>query len=202
VQSSLEIALELAIETGAVDAGRMGMSGFSDGGSTVQWALINSDLFQVASMGSCCEDMYSYPTAAGPRFTNFVRAMGYRHFEPGTEEFWKPMSLILNVDTVDVPILIQTGDSEYEGGLDVIETYSHRGRAIELYVLENETHVKWQPAHRQAIYERSTEWFEFWLMDRINCDPARAQQYRRWSEMEGAPSPEELQCFDGRSLLP
>jgi len=44
VQSSLEIALELAIETGAVDAGRMGISGFSDGGSTVQWALINSDL--------------------------------------------------------------------------------------------------------------------------------------------------------------
>ena len=202
VQSSLEIALELAIETGAVDAGRMGISGFSDGGSTVQWALINSDLFQVASMGSCCEDMYSYPTAAGPRFTDFVRAMGYRHFEPGTEEFWRPMSLILNVDTVDVPILIQTGDSEYEGGLDVIETYSHRGRAIELYVLENETHVKWQPAHRQAIYERSTEWFEFWLMNRINCDPARAQQYRRWSAMEGAPSSEELQCFDGQSLLP
>ncbi|MDF1835794.1 MAG: hypothetical protein P1U62_13075, partial [Alteraurantiacibacter sp. bin_em_oilr2.035] len=65
-----------------------------------------------------------------------------------------------------------------------------------------ETHVKWQPAHRQAIYERSVEWFEFWLMDRINCDPARAQQYRRWSAMDGAPSPEKLQCVGGRSSMP
>jgi len=202
VHSSLETAISLAIDTGAVDPARMGISGFSDGGSTVQWALINSELFRVASMGSCCEDMYSYPLAAGPRFTDFVRAMGYRHFEPGSEEFWKPMSLILNVDDVDVPILIQTGDSEYEAGLDVFETYSHRGRPIELYVLEDETHIKWQPTHRQAIYRRSVEWFEFWLMQRIDCDPAKAGQYARWLAMDGAPAREDLRCLDGRSSAP
>lgn len=194
VQSSLEKAVSLAIATGAVDPERMGISGFSDGGSTVQWALINSDLFKVAAMGSCCEDMYSYPLAAGPRFTDFVRNMGYRHFEPGTQEFWQPMSLILNVDRVDVPILIQTGDSEYEAGLDVFETYSHRGKPIELFVLEDETHIKWQPAHRQAIYRRSVEWFEFWLMQRMNCDPSRSRQYERWLAMDGAPERRDLRC--------
>lgn len=194
VQSSLETAISLAIDTGAVDPARMGISGFSDGGSTVQWALINSDLFRVASMGSCCEDMFSYPLAAGPRFTDFVRAMGYRHFEPGAEEFWKPISLILNVEKVDVPILIQTGDSEYEAGLDVIETYTHRGRPIELYVLENETHIKWQPAHRKAIYRRSVEWFDFWLQGRMDCDPSKARQYARWLAMAGAPARDKLQC--------
>ena len=163
-------------------------------GSTVQWALINSDLFQVASMGSCCEDLYSFALAAGPRFTEYLRDMGYRYFEPGAETFWEPMSLILNVDRIDVPILIQAGDSEYEGSLDVVETFSHNNKAIELYVFPDESHVKWQSSHRLAMYERVVEWFEFWLMGRLNCNPSREAQYARWSAMEGAPPTRDLRC--------
>ncbi|HAG35740.1 MULTISPECIES: Atxe2 family lasso peptide isopeptidase [Sphingomonadales] len=194
VQEALELAVRRAVETGAVDPTRMGISGFSDGGSTVQWALINSDLFQVASMGSCCEDLYSFALAAGPRFTEYLRDMGYRYFEPGAETFWEPMSLILNVDRIDVPILIQAGDSEYEGSLDVVETFSHNNKAIELYVFPDESHVKWQSSHRLAMYERVVEWFEFWLMGRLNCNPSREAQYARWSAMEGAPPTRDLRC--------
>jgi dipeptidyl aminopeptidase/acylaminoacyl peptidase len=196
VQSSLEAAIALALETGTVDRDRMGISGFSDGGSTVQWSLINSDLFRAASMGSCCEDLYSFPTAAGPGFTDFARDMGYKYFEPGVEKFWKPMSLILNVGQVTVPILIQSADSEYEGGLDVVETYSHAGRPIELHIFPDETHIKWQPAHRLAVYERTIDWFEFWLRKRVDCSPRKASQYERWLRMAGAPPTEGLTCID------
>lgn len=194
VHSALERAVQAAIDTGAVDPDRLGISGFSDGGVTTQWALINSDLFRVAALGSCCEDMSAYALAAGPRFTRFLRDIGYPLFEPGSEEFWKPISLVLNVDRVTAPILIQNVDSEYEGGLDVVETYRHRGKAIELHVFPNETHVKWQPAHRQAMYERYVEWFEFWLMNRMNCDPSRKAQYDRWTIMAGAPNRSSLTC--------
>lgn len=197
VQSSLEQGVALAIATGSVDPERMGISGFSDGTSTVQWALINSSLFKAASLGACCEDIYSYPLAGGPAFTQFGRDMGYRFFEPGAEEFWKPMSLVLNAERIDVPILIQTGDSEYEIGLDVVEAFRSRDKAIELYVLKDEPHFKWQPAHRLAIYERSTEWFEFWLMHRVNCAAAKAAQYHRWKAMKGAPPADQLHCSAG-----
>lgn len=202
VQSALEIAVQRAIDTGAVDSTRMGISGFSDGGSAVQFALINSDLFKVASMGSCCEDLYSFALAAGPRFTDYLRDMGYPYFEPGTETFWQPMSLLLNVDRIDVPILIQAGDSEYEGSLDVVETFSHNEKAIELYVFPDESHVKWQPAHRLAMYERVTEWFEFWLMGRMNCDPSHERQYARWRAMDGGLSRRRLRCYAGPSAGP
>lgn len=194
VQSSLDIALDRAIGTGAVDADRMGLTGWSDGVSSAQFALINSPRYKVASLGSCCEDMYSYVLSAGPAYSAFTRSIGYRFFEEGAEEFWRPMSLILNVDRVDVPILIQNADSEYEGGLDVVEVYRAEGKPIELHVFEDETHYKWQPAHRNAVYERTTEWLEFWLMKRRNCDPARDQQYDRWLTMEGAPSRAQLAC--------
>ena len=194
VQASLETAVDLAIESGAVDPDRMGISGFSDGSSTVQWALINSSLFKVATMGSCCEDLFSFAYAAGPRFGQLIRTPGYRFFETGSEEDWKPMSLILNVDRIRTPILIQAADSEYQSGLDVVTTYALRGRPMELFVLNGETHVKWQPAHRQAIYRRSVDWFEFWLMHTMDCDPGKEEQYRRWKAMAGAPPSEALAC--------
>lgn len=188
VQSALETAVQQAIATGTVDPGRMGISGFSDGSSTVQWALINSRLFKVAAMGTCCEGPDNYALAAGPSFEQLGRDIGYRFFEPGAAEFWKPMSLAQNADRIDVPILVQTGDSEYESGLDVSAAFRARGKPFELYVLPGEGHVKWQPAHRLAMYERSTEWFEFWLMGRMNCDPTKAAQFGRWRAMKGAPA--------------
>lgn len=194
VQASLEAAIKLAIESGAVDPQRMGISGFSDGMSTVQWALINSDLFKVATIGSCCEDLFAYAFSAGPRFGRLIRTPGYRFFETGSEEDWKPMSLILNVDRVRTPILAQVSDSEFESGLDVVTTYQLRRRPFELHVFEDETHVKWQPAHRQAIYRRTVDWFEFWLMRRMDCGAAKEDQYERWKAMHGAPTAEALSC--------
>jgi dipeptidyl aminopeptidase/acylaminoacyl peptidase len=201
VQSSLELSIDLAVATGTVDKDRMGITGFSDGTATTQWALINSPLFKAASIGSCCEDMYAFPLGAGPYFTNWTRKAGRRYLEPGIEEHWKPLSLILNVDRVNTPILVQTGDSEYEIGLDVAEVYRTRGKAFELYVLEDEPHVKYQPAHRRAIYARSTEWFQFWLKGEMNCDPAKSAQYDRWKAMPNVPSADKLQC-ETTSVLP
>jgi hypothetical protein len=138
--------------------------------------------------------MNIYALVTGPRFTKQLRDSGMRLFEPGNEDLWRPVSLLLNVDRVKVPILIQNTDSEYMGGLDVVETFRHRGRPIELHVFEDETHVKWQPAHREAIYERNVEWFEFWLMNRVNCTAGRAAQYERWKAMAGAPAEATLRC--------
>ena len=104
------------------------------------------------------------------------------------------MSLVLNVDEVHTPILIQAADSEFQSGLDVVTTYALRGRPMELFVLNDETHVKWQPAHRQAIYRRSVDWFEFWLMHAMDCVPGKEEQYRRWKAMAGAPAPATLAC--------
>lgn len=202
VHSSLVMAVEHAVNTGMVDSSRIGITGFSDGTATTQWALINSSLFKVAALGTCCEDMSAFPLAAGPTFTQYGREMGIRFFELGIEDQWRPLSLVLNVDRINVPILIQSPDSEYEGGLDVVELYKHRGKAIELYVLEGEPHVKYQPAHRLATYERYTEWFQFWLMRQINCDPAKAVQYARWMAMKDAPEAVELRCENAASILP
>lgn len=193
-QAAIETAVRLAIGTGTVDPARMGISGFSDGSSAVQFALINSDLFRVASMGSCCEDRNAFALAAGPHFTDYLRKMGYPYFDRDADAFWQPMSFIQNVDRIDVPILIQMPDSEYEGALDVVAAFAQHGKPLELYVFPDESHFKWQPAHRLAMYDRVVEWFEFWLMGKVNCDGSRLAQYRRWEAMPGAPTTHAAAC--------
>lgn len=202
VQSSLELAVEKAVATGTVDPARMGISGFSGGTSTTQWALINSKLFKVASMGACCESLTSYPTEAGWDFEDTMRKAGYHWFDAETEDFWKPMSMIENVDKINAPILVQVGDSEYRGGLDVLDVYRLHKKPIEMYVFENEPHFKWQPAHRFAMYRRVTQWFDFWLMHRKDCAARYTAQYARWQAMPGAPAIKDLACRPASSTLP
>lgn len=194
VQSSLETAIQMAVETGFIDAERLGITGFSDGVATAQWALINSPRFRAVSLSSLGEDKYSYFLQAGPSFIEQSRASGYKILEEDNEGFWAPFSLIENVEHIDAAILVQAADTEYEGGLDVFEVFSHAGKAIEMYVFEDESHVKWQPAHRLAIYQRNVEWFEFWLAGKMNCETEKVAQYRRWLVMRNAPKETELVC--------
>ena len=59
---------------------------------------------------------------------------------------------------------------------------------MEMFVLPDEPHVKWQPAHRLAMYERVIDWFAFWLQGERDCNAAKDEQYRRWTAMRRIPT--------------
>lgn len=195
IQSSLEEALRLAGATGTVDPDRMGITGFSEGSSMTQWALVNSKLFKVAELGVCCEGPTIFPLAAGPVFEELGRKIGNAWFLPDSAKVWAPMDLAANAERIDAPILVQSGDSEYTGGLDVIARFRLLARPIELWIMPDEPHFKWQPAHRLAMYERTLDWFSFWLQHKRDCTPGKDAQYDRWLAMRGAPARQNLVCL-------
>jgi hypothetical protein len=49
--------------------------------------------------------------------------------------------------------------------------------------MPGEHHYKWQPAHRLANYERSLDWFNFWLKGKEPNDPARLIDVKRWEAL-------------------
>jgi dipeptidyl aminopeptidase/acylaminoacyl peptidase len=198
VFSSMMEAVRLSIATGAVDEKRMGISGFSDGTPNAQFALINSDLFSVASLGACCEEQIMQPLEGGHGYQRFYVEAGYPAFDDfGSEakKFWSVMSLRQNADRLHTPILAQIGDSEYSMGLDVEAAWRERGNPFELYVFPNDTHYKWQPAHRYAMYDRVSDWFTFWLMGKIDCNSTKSAQYNRWRKMKNAPQISTSSCL-------
>src|SRR3546814_19693479 len=57
-----------------------------------------------------------------------------------------------------------------------------------MFVYPNEHHIKWQPAHRLAVYERDIDRFAFWFQNVVDPDPAKAAEYDRWKEMRARPA--------------
>lgn len=198
VQSALEIAIGLAVKSGSVDERHMGISGLSDGASTAQWALINSSLFAAAALGSCCEDRLTLPLNGGPGYEAYLREMIYPDFDVEDRAFWAPLSLAQNIDDIRTPILIQTADTEYAMGLDVISAFRARGKALEVRIFPDEVHIKWQPAHRLAMYDRVVAWFRFWLKGEIDCAPTNYANSQHWLAMMDADSRENVRCMPPR----
>ena len=185
VQSAIEKAIAKAVATGRIDPDRLGISGFSEGTSATQWALINSRLFKVAALGICCEDKVANAMNGGIDYETYMREMGQPLYSYEKEDYWAPLSLMQNAERIEAPILVQSG--EYLLGLDVLEAFRRLGKVMEVHVFDNEPHVKFQPQHRFAMYDRVVDWFAFWLKAERDCNAEKASQYERWLAMPGAP---------------
>ena len=184
--SSLVTGVNMVIARGIVDPARIGITGLSDGASTARFALINTRLFAAAAISTCCVEPKSVMTYGGIAYADAMRAMGYPPASRDDPEFWQPYSMALNARTMNLPLLMQLADEEYLLGLETFTALREAGQPVEMIVFPGEHHIKWQPAHRRAIYQRNLDWFAFWLQSRVDPDPAKAAQYRRWEAMRAS----------------
>ncbi|RKS86350.1 dipeptidyl aminopeptidase/acylaminoacyl peptidase [Sphingosinicella microcystinivorans] len=185
--SGLETGVRKVIDMGIADPARIGITGLSDGASTVAFALINSDLFAAAAMSSCCIEPESVRTYGGPVWARAMQGQGYPKATKPDPEFWAPASIAQNAARIDTPILMQLADQEYLLSLQAWTALTELGKPVEMYIYPDERHIRWQPVHKQATWERSLDWFDFWLRGKRDDSPAKAAQYRRWEAMRQPP---------------
>jgi hypothetical protein len=70
------------------------------------------------------------------------------------------------------------------GALESLTGLREKGRAVDLYVFPHEHHVKLQPAHRLAVYQRNLDWFNFWVRGlKPESAPDHVEEFNRWSAM-------------------
>jgi len=193
VLSAMLAGTNAAIATGSVDPGRIGITGLSDGATSARFALINSNHFSAAAISSCCLEPKTVMTYGGIAWAEFNRAVGYPPATVDSHAFWAPMSIALNASRIRTPLLMQLADDEYLLSLEAFEALRETGAPSEMYVFPGEHHVKWQPRHKLAVFQRTLDWFSFWLKCETDPAPEKAAQYRRWQAMrEGAPEAARL----------
>ncbi len=184
ILSALDLAVDAAIATGSVDGHRIGITGMSDGGTTVQFALVNDPRFAAAAVSSCCYEPSAITSLAGPAIGKWFGDMGYPRLTDAADEIWRPISIVKNADRINTPLLMQLNEHEYLNALEARTALIEKHKPVELYVYPDEYHVKWQPQHRMATYVRSVDWFGFWLQGREDPDPGKASQYERWRHLK------------------
>lgn len=183
VQSSLETAIKIAIERGVADPARIGITGLSDGSTTVEWALIHSKLFSAAAMSSCCFDT-TLVSDVGPTASRHFMAEGYPGVLGRNDPFWKDVALEVNARRISTPILMNASEMEFTGALLTYTALREAGVAVDLFEYPNEYHARWQPAHRLATYRRSLDWFDFWLRGVRSSDPDRQSELKEWERLK------------------
>jgi dipeptidyl aminopeptidase/acylaminoacyl peptidase len=182
IQSSLELGVRLAVDRGVADPRRIGITGLSDGSSTVEWALIHSSLFAAAAMSSCCWDP-TFISRVGPVAARHFLAEGYPGILERDDPFWKDMSLEVNARRISTPILVNASEEELFEALETYTGLREAGVPIDMFVYPGEYHGRWQPSHQLATYRRSLDWFDFWLRGVRSQAPDRQSELREWDRL-------------------
>lgn len=176
IQDGLDVVVAQLVQQRIVDPERVGITGLSLGGQTVEYALIHMRLAAAISSGS-----------------HFVTSAPYVAYPRGRREFWQAgfdssasprfntRSISRNADRISAALLMNVSDAEFE--VETIVSLQMAGRAAEMFVFPGEFHIKNQPAHRLAIYNRNVDWMNFWLRGVEGGLSGDGEQYTRWRAM-------------------
>ncbi len=187
-EAALAIVRELIAQLdreAIIDPARVAMGGFSFGAEVAIWVAMNSDLVQALSIASTLFEPAGYWLGAvrgSDRPALMRRVWGLGRPEE-TPELWRRLSPALASERVRAPILLQMPEQEARKIPELYARLTASPTPVELYAFPNEGHVKVRPRHRLAVYQRNLDWFRFWLQGHRDTDPAKADQYRRWSEL-------------------
>jgi len=191
--AAVESAVKLLSANGEIDATKVGMGGLSFGSEVTLWVAMHSGLLSAASVSSPSVSplYYLIGSLKGDDFTKTLLELWGLSSPSKTLERWKALSPAFNLDSIHVPILMQTPEQEYMFALDY-EIPLIRAHRMDLYVFPDEPHQKFQPRHKLAVYNRNLDWFRFWLQGYEDPTVSKRAQYVRWRAMQKRPRQESI----------
>jgi dipeptidyl aminopeptidase/acylaminoacyl peptidase len=185
-RAAVESVVKLLSTEGRIDRTRVGMGGLSYGSEVTLWTLTHSDVVSAASVSgvSVTPTLYLLNTLRAAFRSQFRQEWQLGSLEE-TPKRWREVSPAYHLDRIKAPILFQLPEQEYRMTLEYSLPLAQRHQG-DVYVFPDETHIKFQPRHKLAVYERNVDWFRFWLQDYEDPNPVKAGQYRIWRGMKKA----------------
>ena len=187
---AIEASIDYLASAGIVDPKRVGIGGLSYASQVVTWCIRHSKRFAAATISSGQLSPNYYWTNAVPD-RGFAKT--FREFwkvgDPDSDpERWRKLSPLGDIAALDTPLLMQLPESEVRNVVELHTKLKRAGKPAELVAFPDEIHIKYQPVHKRAVYERNLDWYRFWLSQEEDDDPAKAAQYRRWRALRAGQS--------------
>ncbi|HWV59614.1 MAG TPA: Atxe2 family lasso peptide isopeptidase [Sphingopyxis sp.] len=183
-------ALDGLAADGRIDPARVGIGGLSFGSSVALWAIRKSKRFAAATVASGQVSPHYYWINAHPErgFTKVLDEYWNLRDPESDPERWKDISPVWDTEVFDTPLLMQLPESEIQSNVEFHARLKRAGKPAEMVVFADELHIKYQPAHKRASYERNLDWYRFWLKHEEDAAPEKAAQYRRWRALRAGQS--------------
>jgi len=179
-----------------IDPRSVGIGGLSFGSTVAVWAIRKSKRFAAATISSGQATPHYYWSNALPD-RGFART--FREFwqagDPDSDpERWRTISPASDVVAIDTPLLMQLPESEVRNLVEFHTKLKLAGKPAELFAFADEIHIKYQPVHKRAVYERNLDWYRFWLKGEEDPAPAKSGQYVRWRALRAGAPQESFQA--------
>jgi len=184
VQSPTEgmaAAIKKLADMGIVDPAKIGITGLSHGAALVDYGISHTNLFHAAiQSGAGSFDPFGYFLGSDENRAYYLSMYGVGPPVGESAAKYQRISSALNVQHIHSPLLINAADWEYDIDMQLVTSLREAKKPVEMFIYPAELHLKNQPKHRYEIYERNVDWFNFWLKESEDIDPAKADQYTRW----------------------
>jgi hypothetical protein len=198
--AAYEAAVDYLDGKGLIDRQRVGISGFSNTGYLVQYALVHSDLQYAAAI---TDDNYdgSYFQAVMSGSKQFAIENGAEPYGEGLK-LWMQRAPGFNADKIRTPLRLQASSPPPTSILASWEMFTRLrelNKPVEFFLIpdiEHGNHTIQNPAQCLASQEGAVDWFDFWLNDREDPDPGKADQYARWRKLRGLNKPVAVSARD------
>jgi dipeptidyl aminopeptidase/acylaminoacyl peptidase len=166
-------AVKKALESGMVDARKVGLVGHSWGGYETTFILTQSNLFAAGVAGGPLTNLSSsygeiYWNSGGPE-TNHVEVGQERMEVPLYED---PQAYIRNsavyfANKLKAPLLLSVGDkdgaSDWHQDIELYNSARRAGKTCVMLVYEGENHAVAQKANQLDYHRRINAWFDHYL---------------------------------------
>ncbi|HWE64869.1 MAG TPA: S9 family peptidase, partial [Chloroflexota bacterium] len=154
------------IAQGLVDEQRMGIGGWSYGGTLTPWTITQTDRFRCAVMGAGICNWVSF---AG---TSDIRIFPDRLFDAEAHKDPLPLwerSALRHVANVRTPTLIVHGEQDVRvpvsQGREFYTALRHMGVPVEFVTYPREGHAFVERHHQRDLLTRMRAWFAHYLLD-------------------------------------
>jgi dipeptidyl aminopeptidase/acylaminoacyl peptidase len=187
----IEAIVDSLAKQGRIDPKRVGLWAFSRSGMAVRHAIAFSRYrFAAAVLADSLEAGYvTYATSSGTWGKKFIPASIDPIFggPPAGQSlaYWVKDAATFNFDRWHTPVReLRFGPGQsLEEGWETLNMLRRLSKPVELVWLPDAAHGIVRPSDRMAVQGGSVDWFRFWLQGRTDDDPAKTDQYRRWSRL-------------------
>lgn len=178
--ATMEAAVQSQIDRGLVDRDRVGIAGYSRGGIVATLALSQSDVFR-AGINADTAFFSAGGFWRGGRVRETYRALfGGSPLDPRHLPAYRAFSPSARGERFAGPLLQMFTGVTAPTALELDQALREARVPTDLVAYPDETHILHRPRSIASAAARTLDWFDFWLRNRRDPDPAKAAQYERW----------------------